>query len=80
MTVRGSHTGLHLLATLPGGKTEAQLVQAAAACGVHVNGLSSYYMEHPETCPPATVVLGFSELDEADLRAAVALLKTAWRE
>lgn len=79
VTVRGSHTGLHLLATLPGGKTEAQLVQAAAACGVHVNGLSSYYMEHPEACPPATVVLGFSGLDEADLRAAVALLKTAWR-
>ena len=79
VTVRGSHTGLHLLATLPGGKTEAQLMQAAAECGVHVNGLSSYYMEHPETCPPATVVLGFSELDEEDLRAAVALLKTAWR-
>ena len=77
--VRGSHTGLHLLAALPGGKTEEQLVQAAAACGVHVNGLSSYYMEHPETCPPATVVLGFSDLDETGLREAVALLKTAWR-
>lgn len=79
VTVRGSHTGLHLLVSLPGGKTEAQLVQAAAACGVHVNGLSSYYMEHPEACPPATVVLGFSELNEADLRAAVSLLKAAWR-
>ena len=42
VTVRGSHTGLHLLVTLPGSKTEAQLVQAAAACGVRVNGLSSY--------------------------------------
>lgn len=79
VTVRGSHTGLHLLVSLPGGKTEAQLVQAAAACGVHVNGLSSYYMERPEACPPATVVLGFSDLDEAGLRAAVSLLKTAWQ-
>ena len=78
VTVRGSHTGLHLLVTLPGSKTEAQLVQAAAECGVHVNGLSSYYMEHPEACPPATVVLGFSDLDETDLRQAVALLKKAW--
>lgn len=80
VTVRGSHTGLHLLATLPGGRTEAQLVAAAARAGVRVTGLSSYYMEHPETCPPATVVLGYSELNETQLREAVALLKTAWEE
>ena len=78
VTVHGSHTGLHLLAALPGGGTEAQLVEAAARAGVRVNGLSSYYMAHPETCPPSTVVLGYSELDAAQLRAAVALLKTAW--
>lgn len=78
VTVRGSHTGLHLLASLPGGKTEAQLVEAAARAGVHVNGLSSYYMQHAEACPPSTVVLGFSELREDDLRDAVRLLRAAW--
>ncbi|MFQ8831976.1 MAG: hypothetical protein ACLR7U_03185 [Ruthenibacterium lactatiformans] len=48
--------------------TERELVEAAARAGVHVNGLSAYYMEHPEDCPPATVVLGYSDMDERALR------------
>ena len=60
VAVRGSHTGLHLLAAVHNGMTERELVEAAARAGVHVNGLSAYYMEHPEDCPPATVVLGLS--------------------
>ena len=54
------------------------LEQAAARAGVHVNGLSAYYMEHPEDCPPATVVLGYSDMDERALRAAVDALRCAW--
>ena len=45
---------------------------------MHVNGLSAYYMEHPEDCPPATVVLGYSDMDERALRAAVDALRCAW--
>ena len=56
----------------------ADPVEAAARAGVHVNGLSAYYMEHPEDCPPATVVLGYSDMDERALRAAVDALRCAW--
>ena len=58
--------------------TVADPVEAAARAGVHVNGLSAYYMEHPEDCPPATVVLGYSDMDERALRAAVDALRCAW--
>jgi len=78
VAVRGSHTGLHLLAAVHNGMTERELVEAAARAGVHVNGLSAYYMEHPEDCPPATVVLGYSDMDERALRAAVDALRCAW--
>lgn len=78
VAVRGSHTGLHLLAAVRNGMTERELVEAAARAGVHVNGLSAYYMERPEDCPPATVVLGYSDMDERALRAAVDALRCAW--
>ena len=78
VAVRGSHTGLHLLAAVHNGMTERELVEAAARAGVHVNGRSAYYMEHPEDWPPATVVLGYSDMDERALRAAVDALRCAW--
>lgn len=78
VTVHGSHTGLHLLVCVHNGMTERELVDAAARAGVHVAGLSEYYMDRPQDCPPATVVLGYSGMDEAQLRAAVTLLHAAW--
>lgn len=78
VTIYGARAGLHLLAAVHGAGEERQLVEAAAAVGVHVNGLSEYYMARPEECPPAAVVLGYSNMDEAALRAAAALLGEAW--
>lgn len=76
--MRGSHTGLHLLAAVHNGMTERELVEAAARAGVHVNGLSAYYMEHPEDCPPATVVLGLFRYGREGAAAAVDALRCAW--
>lgn len=76
-TIYGARAGLHLLAAIHSPRTEQELVDAAAALGVHVHGLSEYYMA-PRAQPPAAVVLGYSNMDEPALRAAAALLGKAW--
>ena len=75
-TVRGSHTGLHLLLEVHANATEAQLVQRAAAESVHLTGLSDYY-HGPCTAPP-TLVLGYAGLAPEDIDGAAAALGRAW--
>ena len=58
--------------------TENELCAAAEHCGVHVNGLSAYYQKDADTCPAATVVLGYAALSCADIEDAVIRLKAAW--
>ncbi|MEG2930614.1 MAG: PLP-dependent aminotransferase family protein [Ruthenibacterium sp.] len=80
--IYGSHTGLHLLLQMDGGMTQAQLVAAAAQCGVHLTGLSDYYASAKTraACPPATVVLGYAALPLAEIANAADALRTAWKK
>lgn len=78
VTVHGGHTGLHLLVTVNSGMTERQLVESAAEQRVRVRGLSEYYAQDTRKCPAATVVLGYSGMDEETLRKAAGALRRAW--
>ena len=77
--LQGRHTGLHLLLTLPGGPGESAMVQRAAKAGVRLRGLGSYYMAEEASCPPNTVVVGYSGLDTAQIPELVRRLHEAWR-
>lgn len=79
LVIRGRHSGLHLLLTLPGAGGEARMVSGAAGAGVRLHGLSEYYLARPELCPPDTVVAGYAALAEEDIDAAAAALARAWR-
>ena len=79
LTIRGRHSGLHLLLTMPGAGGEAQMTARAAARGVRLHGLSEYYLARPELCPPDTVVAGYAALPDSDIDAAAAALARAWR-
>ena len=79
LVIRGRHSGLHLLLTLPGAGGEAGMVSGAAGAGVRLHGLSEYYLARPELCPPDTVVAGYAALAEEDIDAAAAALARAWR-
>lgn len=59
--VRGAEAGLHLLFTVPG-KSEEELIQAAAKAGYRVRGLSEYCQGEPPY--EGTLVLGFAGLEE----------------
>lgn len=75
-----THSGLHFLLTLPGAGGEAAMVRAAAAQGVRLVGLSSYYMARPELCPPDTVVAGYAGLRAEDIPTVAQALRRAWLE
>ena len=79
LVIRGRHSGLHLLLTLPGAGGEARMVSGAAGAGVRLHGLSEYYLARPELCPPDTVVAGYAALPDSDIDAAAAALARAWR-
>ena len=76
--LRGRHTGLHLLLTLPEGPGEAAMAEAARRAGVRLRGLSGYYMERVERCPENTVVLGYASLGDGEIPLLAEALKGAW--
>ncbi|HIX17345.1 MAG TPA: PLP-dependent aminotransferase family protein [Candidatus Gemmiger faecavium] len=78
LTIRGRHSGLHLLLTLPGAGGEAAMVEAAGREGVLLHGLSEYYLARPELCPSDTVVAGYAALADEDIPAAAQALARAW--
>lgn len=79
LLLKGRHTGLHLLLSLPGGPGEAAMAASALEGGVKVKGLSEYYMERKELCPENSVILGYASLRDEDIPALVEALKRAWR-
>lgn len=78
ITLSGRHTGLHLLLTLPDGPGEEAMVAQAAAAGVKLRGLASYYMARAEQCPGSTVVVGYSTLDTARMPELAERLRSCW--
>lgn len=76
--IRGEYAGIHILLTSQKGESEEELIQKAAEAGVKVYGLSSYFI-HPEPDHrPATVVLGYASLSEAQIMEGVRLLMECW--
>lgn len=78
LRLQGRHSGLHLLLSLTEGPDERQMVARAAAAGVRLAGLSSYYMARPERCPPRTVVVGYAGLPPGDIPLLAGTLAGAW--
>jgi len=74
--VRGIAAGLHVVLELPSGSDEEAVVAAAAAAGVHAQGLGAFTRQHRQ--PPA-LVLGYGLPGERELRQAVAVLASAAR-
>ena len=78
ITLQGRHTGLHLLLTLHNAPGEEKMIRAAAREGVQLRGLSEYYMERRNSCPPNTVVIGYASVADKDIPELVAALHRAW--
>ena len=77
--IRGEYAGIHILLTSQKGESEEELIQKAAEAGVKVYGLSSYFIHPEHDHRPATVVLGYASLNEAQIMEGVRLLMECWR-
>lgn len=75
----GAEAGLHLLFRVPGGPSEAQLVQAAAQAGVWVSPLSGYSLTPATAGPIPTLILGYGRLAPEHMAPAMDRLAAAWR-
>lgn len=76
--IRGEYAGLHLLLTDRKGRPEEALIRKAARSGVRVYGMSGYFIHEEHNTYPPTVVLGFANLTEEDIKRGLSLLVQAW--
>lgn len=72
--IRGEFAGLHVLLTSKTGESEKAIVEAAASVGVHVYGLSGFYIQNRRNLETHTVVLGYAKLDEKEILEGAELL------
>ncbi len=82
--VSGENAGLHVLLADKRGRDEESLVRAAADADVKVYGMGAFRMKESaspaaETKEPATLILGYGGLSEAEIREGIERLKKVWR-
>ena len=65
---------------LKNGLSETQMVELAAKNGVHLHGISDYYIAECEKKQDSTVVLGYAGLNEDIMKNAVKCLENAWTD
>jgi GntR family transcriptional regulator/MocR family aminotransferase len=73
--VHGIAAGLHAVAELPEGVEEGGVLEAARARGIALEGVSAYRVVSPPR--PAMLALGYANMPEAAIGAAVAALAEA---
>ena len=78
-TISGENAGVHLLLTFQNGMAEEELIDRAARADIRVYGLSDYRIR--ENCEEkATILLGYANLTEDQIREAARLLRDCWIE
>ncbi len=75
--ISGEHAGVHLLLTFKNGLTEEELVKSAEKNGIRVYGMSAYRIKEKKE-EAATVLLGYANLSETQIREAVKILTRCW--
>lgn len=70
-------TGLHLLVRVRDGRSQDELVAAAAAADVAVYPTKKYWA-NPARAAEGVVLVGFSSIAEVDIRPGIAALARAW--
>ena len=78
LDVSGEHAGVHLLLTFHNGLSETELIQRAAKEDVRVYGLSDYRIRQALEEKP-TILLGYANLTEEQIREAVEILERCFR-
>ena len=76
--ISGENAGVHLLLTFKNGKTEEELVGSAKEKDIRVYGMSAYQIRRDREREEATILLGYANLSERQIREAVNTLTECW--
>lgn len=77
-SISGEHAGVHLLLTFHNGLGEKELIERAKKRDIRVYGLSDYMIQSPKE-RSKTVLLGYANLTETQIKEAVHLLADCWK-
>ena len=77
-SISGEHAGVHLLLHFQNNKTEKELIAQAKKGSVRVYGLSDYCIKK-EKKVNATILLGYANLSEKQIKDAVRILVSCWK-
>lgn len=76
--ISGEHAGVHLLLTFRDGYKEETLIRQAAREGIKVYGMSDYRIRKDIEKKP-TILLGYANLSETQIREAAVILRNCWK-
>ena len=81
LEISGENAGVHLLLHFKTDDSEKDLIEKAAKQGVRVYGLSEYCVkDNEDSTGKAVILLGYANMNEERIRAAVQLLCKAWKQ
>lgn len=75
--ISGEHAGVHLLLTFVNGMTEQELIARAEKEDIRVYGLSDYFARK-DAQEKSTVLLGYANLTEKQIKEACKILCNIW--
>lgn len=75
--ISGEHAGVHLLLHFQENRTEEELIRLARAEGIRVYGMSDYQIIKDRPKEP-TILLGYANLTEEQIKEAVRILIQCW--
>ncbi len=70
ITVTGDHAGLHLAVQFLDQPSEHTIIETAKQADIRLYGLSAHYLEPAPAYPP-TILFGFGNLEETDIREGI---------
>lgn len=78
VSISGENSGLHILININNSMSEKKLISKAKNEGVKVHGISEYFIKN-QNYYKGTILLGFANLNEDEIREGIKKLEKAWR-
>lgn len=76
--ISGENSGLHILVNINNSMSEKKLISRAKEEGVRVHGISEFFIQK-QNYYKGTILLGFANLNEDEIREGIKKLEKAWR-
>ena len=77
--ISGEHAGVHLLLTFQDGRSEKELIRLAEEKDIRVYGLSECQIRETAEENLTTILLGYANLTEEQIKEAVKILCECWK-